>query len=213
MMKPYYTENIIEAGIDEVGRGPLFGRVYTAAVILPNDPQDFNHQLVKDSKKFTSHKKILQAYDYIKDNAIDYKVSYIDEKTIDKINIRKATHKCMHNTIEQLNIKPDHILVDGNDFPPYIKMTNDNDEFVSIPHTCIEGGDNIYASIAAASIIAKVERDQYINDLCDEYSNLDEYYQLRKNKGYGTSAHMNGIKKHGITEWHRRSFGICKSFV
>ena len=104
-------------------------------------------------------------------------------------------------------IRDRHILVDGNYFKPYLH------EQRIIPHTCIEGGDNLFTSIAAASILAKVSRDKYIYKLCDDYSNLEDFYDLRNNKGYGTKKHMEGIKNHGITQWHRRSFGICKNYA
>lgn len=198
----YNNDNsILECGIDEAGRGPLFGRVYTASVILPRN--NFDHSKIKDSKRFTSKKKLLEVYDYIKENAIDYSVSFIDEKEIDEINIRQATLKCMHKSIELLGIKPDLLLVDGCDFIQY----------QDIPYKTIEGGDNWYTSIAAASILAKVERDKYIEELCDKYKELDEKYGLSKNKGYGTKQHLDGIKKYGISVWHRKSFGICKNYI
>ena len=212
-LKPFYMKNILEAGIDEAGRGPLFGRVYTAAVILPQD-DSFEHSLMKDSKKFSSKKKIKEAYDYIIENAIDYEICYIDENVIDEINIRNATHKAMHTAVKNLRVKPSHLLVDGRDFTPYVYI-NDGDEIdvTSIAHTCIEKGDNKFTSIAAASILAKVSRDKYIEDLCDKYPNLDEFYGLRSNKGYGAKKHLQGIKQYGITEWHRKTFGICKKYA
>lgn len=202
-LKSHYCdeENKIECGVDEAGRGPLFGRVYTACVILPRD--GFEHSKIKDSKRFSSKKKLLEVYEYIKENAIDYSISYSDEKAIDEINIRQATLKTMHNAIHALKIKPDLLLVDGCDFIPY----------EGIPHQTIEGGDNWYTPIAAASILAKVERDKYIEELCKEHKELDEKYGLSKNKGYGTKQHLDGIKQHGITEWHRKTFGICRNFV
>lgn len=212
ILKKYYMQNMLEAGIDEAGRGPLFGRVYVAAVILPND-DSFDHSMMKDSKKFNSKAKIREAYDYIKDHAIDFEVSYICEKTIDNINIRNATHRAMHNAVRNLRVKPEHLLVDGCDFTPYLDDTGDENSFTTIAHTCIEGGDNEYSSIAAASILAKVERDAYIEELCDQYPNLEEFYDLRNNKGYGTKKHRDGIKERGISEWHRKTFGICKQFA
>lgn len=208
-LMPYYIENVLEAGIDEAGRGPLFGRVYVAAVILPQTTDEFDHSLMKDSKRFSSKKKIQQAYEYIIQNAIAYKVAYTSETNIDKINIRQATLSCMHECVQGLPIEPEHLLVDGCDFKPFTIVTDDG--FKSVPHTCIEGGDNKYTPIAAASILAKVERDRYITELCDEHPWLDELYGLRSNKGYGTKKHIDGIRKHGITEWHRRSFNICKT--
>lgn len=202
-LKPRYHEEdveVLECGIDEAGRGPLFGRVYSACVILPLN--GFDHSKIKDSKRFSSKKKLLEVYDYIIENAVDYSVSYNDESVIDEINIRQATLKCMHDAIDRLGVKPDFLLVDGCDFKPY----------KDIPHTTIEGGDNWYTPIAAASILAKVERDKYIEQLCEENPELDEKYGLVKNKGYGTKQHLDGIKEHGISIWHRRTFGICRRF-
>ena len=209
----YNDDNIIEIGIDEVGRGPMFGRVYTAAVILPKE--GFDHSKMKDSKKFHSKKKINEVSEYIKENAIAWSIQWEDEKVIDKINIRNATHSAMHKAIKEIydkeNDKNYVLLVDGNDFKPYIVMKENILEQVS--HVCIEGGDNKYSSIAAASILAKVARDAYIDEMCVLNPELIEKYDLGNNKGYGTKKHMDGISEHGITEWHRRSFGICKTFT
>ena len=209
----YNDDNIIEIGIDEVGRGPMFGRVYTAAVILPKE--GFDHSKMKDSKKFHSKKKINEVSEYIKENAIAWSIQWEDEKVIDKINIRNATHSAMHKAIKEIydkeNDKNYVLLVDGNDFKPYIVIKENILEQVS--HVCIEGGDNKYTSIAAASILAKVARDAYIDELCVLHPELIEKYDLSNNKGYGTKKHMDGISEHGITEWHRRSFGICKTFT
>ena len=209
----YNDDNIIEIGIDEVGRGPMFGRVYTAAVILPKE--GFEHSKMKDSKKFHSKKKINAVSEYIKENAIAWSIQWEDEKIIDKINIRNATHSAMHKAIKEIydkeNGKNYVLLVDGNDFKPYIVMKENILEQVS--HVCIEGGDNKYSSIAAASILAKVARDAYIDEMCVLNPELIEKYDLGNNKGYGTKKHMDGISEHGITEWHRRSFGICKTFT
>jgi len=195
---------MLEAGVDEAGRGPLFGRVYVAAAILPQD-RSFEHNLMQDSKKISERKRLI-AYDYIRENAIDYAISFVDEQEIDNINIFRATQKGMHAALDSLNVIPQHVLVDGNHFDTYFRKQK------FIPYTCIEGGDGKYTPIAAASILAKVARDKYIEGLCDKYENLEEFYNLRKNKGYGTEAHREGIKKHGITQWHRKSFGICKNY-
>tara|TARA_B100000902_G_scaffold152213_1_gene148771 strand:+ start:199 stop:876 length:678 start_codon:yes stop_codon:yes gene_type:complete len=206
-------ETIIEIGVDEAGRGPMLGRVYSAAVILPKD-ETFKHELMKDSKKFTSEKKINEVADYIKENAIMWNVAYCSEEEIDHLNIRNATHRAMHNAIRNLinnnNIKQYHLLIDGNDFKSFTIVDNLN--IVQIPHTCIKGGDNIYSAIAAASILAKVERDKYIYELCDNNPELDEKYSIRKNKGYGTKDHMNGIIQHGISNYHRKTFGLCRNY-
>jgi ribonuclease HII len=204
-LKHYYYKDRVEVGIDEAGRGPLLGRVYVGAVILPQN-DTFDYSLMRDSKKL-SEKKRLEAYDYIKNNAIESVSFWMSEKEVDDLNIYKATHNAMHNALDKLNIVPDNILVDGNKF--YIYARNGD----IIPHACIKGGDNEYCSIAAASIIAKVEHDNYIHELCDNHPTLEERYDLRNNKGYGTKKHLEGIEKYGITEWHRKTFGICKGFA
>ena len=224
-LKKYFSDNnFIEIGVYEVGRGPLFGRVYTACVILPRD-NNFNYDLLKDSKKFTSKKKLLEAYNYIKENCISCNYSWEDEKVIDSINILSSTHKCMHSSIKELLNKMDIIynentknykdkyllLIDGNNFKNYTYFNNENDQLEVINHVNIEGGDNKYCSIAAASIIAKVERDNYIERICNQNNILIDYYDLLNNKGYGTKKHLEGIKNYGITNIHRKSFGICKT--
>ena len=219
--------NTIEIGADEAGRGPLFGRVYSAAVILPKD-NSFDHFKMKDSKKFHSKKQIDEVADYIKKNALAWYVSFEDEKTIDQINILQATQKAMHNAIletrnqyKELMKKQGkkensdykfYLLIDGNYFNPISYYNKNANKIESLPYTCIEGGDNKYTAIAAASILAKVERDKYIEELCKENPVLIEKYGIDQNKGYGARRHLDGIKEHGITIWHRRSFGICKSF-
>lgn len=207
----------IEIGVDEAGRGPMMGRVYTAAVILPKD-DSFNHSLMKDSKKFHSEKKIREAADYIKKNALAWCVTYSDEAEVDEFNIRNATHKSMHKSIKGI-MKSDnyssvsytdyHLLIDGNDFKPFLVM-DDDIGIVQVKHTCIEGGDNKYTAIAAASILAKVSRDTYIEELCKEHPYLNTNYDLLKNKGYGTPKHMAGIREHGISPFHRKTFGLCR---
>ena len=213
MLRRFLHRGLIEAGIDEAGRGPLFGRVYTAAVILPQDNEYFDHSLMKDSKKFSNYDNLISAYWYIKDRALDYCVTWSTEGDIDKYNIRNATYNSMHKAVDGLNIRPDLLLVDGNDFKPYIKVTSEDDDFKSIPHECIIKGDNTFSSIAAASILAKVERDKYILEICDKHPKYRERYGLDKNKGYGSKIHINGIKDYGITEYHRKTFGICKSYT
>ena len=203
-MQPF-MKDFLEAGVDEAGRGPLFGRVYTAAVILD---QTFDHSRVKDSKKFTSKKKIKEASDYIKEHAVSWSITYADEKVIDEINILKATMKSMHESILSLHKKPEHLLIDGNYFKPIVQVIDE--KLVHMPYTCVEKGDNTYTSIAAASILAKVARDEYILDLCEKHPELKQY-GIDKNKGYGAKIHMEAIKKYGITEWHRKSYKPCKS--
>jgi ribonuclease HII len=168
--------------------------------------------------------------DYIKEHAVAWAVSYEEADVIDRINIRRATLQCMRKSIktaidghiEEMEQKssrqvPTHtdylLLIDGNDFIPMGRGYNeDTEEMETYTHVCVEGGDNTYACIAAASILAKVARDDYIEKLCDKHPVLDEMYALRGNKGYGAKKHMDGIREHGITQWHRRSYGICKTF-
>ena len=231
LLKKCYNEDthVFEIGVDEVGRGPLFGRVYTAAVILPKD-DSFDCSMVKDSKKFHSKKKIEDAAKYIKEHALAWYVSFEDEKTIDEINILQATQSSMHNSILEVRKQYNKILkeqgihlegkdysyfllIDGNYFKPITYLNKNTSKIETFSYTTIEGGDNKYAAIAAASILAKVERDQYIDELCIENPTLAEYYGIDSNKGYGAKRHLDGIKEHGITIWHRRSFGICKNYV
>jgi ribonuclease HII len=222
LLKKYYNNNLFEIGIDEVGRGPMFGRVYSAAVILPiNDT--FKYGCLKDSKKFSSQKKISEVADYIKANALFWAICYEDEKAIDTLNIRNATLKAMHNAISAIIVKYNetancvndlneqfYLLIDGNDFKCYTYFCKQSNVIKQLNNVLVEGGDNKYCSIAAASILAKVERDNYIRAMCLEFPKLDTYYGLLNNKGYGTIKHMEGIKKYGISKWHRNTYGCCK---
>lgn len=200
-MECCFRNDCIEVGLDEVARGTLIGRVYTAGVIWPDDYVEDPNFIIKDSKKL-SKKKREELYDYIIDTAIDWNISYEDETTIDKINILCATMKSMHNNIDKLNIDVDNILVDGSIFYPY----------KDIDYMCVEKGDNKYYSIAAASILAKVSHDWYIEDLCKQYPDLHEKYDLLNNMGYATKKHLDGIRKHGISKYHRKTFGICRNY-
>jgi ribonuclease HII len=210
--------NIIEFGIDEAGRGPMLGRVYAGLSILPKD-NTFDHSLMKDSKKFHSKKKIEQVAEYIKEHAIAWAVEYEDEQTIDDVNILQATqsamHKCINSVLKQmkdLSIENVLLLVDGNYFKPFSLLNSSKTKLEHIKYQMIEGGDNKYTSIAAASILAKVERDKYIEELCSSNPELIEHYGIDSNKGYGSKKHMDGIRQHGITKWHRKTFGICKDY-
>jgi ribonuclease HII len=212
----YNPEFNYEIGVDEAGRGPMFGRLYVAGAVLPKD-DSFHHDWMKDSKKFSSEKKIKTVSDYIKENAISYSIQYIEHDIIDKINIRQSVHRGMHESIREIftksNVKRDNtfLLIDGNDFKPYTFYDEDREEICALPHETIEGGDNKYTAIAAASILAKVARDEYIYTLCEEYPQLVERYGLGKNKGYGTKQHLDGIREFGITQWHRKTYGLCKN--
>jgi len=216
-----YADNsdVTEIGIDEVGRGPLFGRVYVAGTILPKLGEgEFNHTLMKDSKRFTSSSRLNEAYNHVIENCIDYEVCYEDEDVIDDINILQATQKAMHicvqTLIERNNLDATKtiLLIDGNYFKPHMHFDKNKGQWTCYDHVCIKGGDNLYTSIAAASIVAKVERDRYIADMCEQNPELDEKYSIASNKGYGAKKHLDGIRCHGITKWHRKTFGICKGF-
>ena len=208
MLKQFYEQNKIEVGIDEAGRGCLFGPVCVGAVIwLDEDPiKDDKNYEIKDSKKVSEKKRTLLK-DYIKDNCIAYNIQLIHHNDIDKYNILQATLRgmrlCLDNITDIINI--DTILVDGNHFDFY---SDKNDNYID--HVCVIDGDNIYKSIAAASILAKTYRDEWIYKLVNENPELEKY-DLRNNKGYGTKKHLDAIKEYGITKWHRKSFGICNS--
>jgi ribonuclease HII len=175
-------------GIDESGRGCLSGPVFAAAVILP---KDFESELIRDSKKL-SEKKRIEAFELIKKVAISWGYSFVEPDVVDKINIQEATYLAMINSVNKLNVKPEHLLVDGNRF---------TDE-LGIPYTCVIKGDNKYLSIAAASIVAKVLRDNYMVDLHKQYPK----YKWDSNKGYGSKEHIQKIQTEGVTEHHRKSF-------
>tara|TARA_B100000214_G_scaffold362240_1_gene326478 strand:- start:306 stop:917 length:612 start_codon:yes stop_codon:yes gene_type:complete len=203
MLKQFYEKDKIELGIDEAGRGCLFGPVCIGSVILGDIESNPPPYPIRDSKKCSPKiRKILK--DYIEQNAIAYNVQFIDEKTIDKLNILQATvrgmHQCVDEVIKQISI--DTILVDGNYFPMYF-----DEDLEPIAHMCIPKGDNTYLNIAAASILAKEYHDEYILNLVKENPELEKY-NLHKNKGYGTKDHLNAIKEFGLTQWHRKSFKI-----
>lgn len=188
MLKNYHQDQLTEAGCDEAGRGCLAGPVVAAAVILPGD---FYHPLLNDSKQVTEeHRYELRTY--IQAQAISYAVGVVDHEEIDAINILKASFKAMHLALDQLKDTPGLLLIDGNRFTPYKK----------IPHECIIKGDSIYASIAAASILAKTYRDDYMRQLHLDYP----HYKWNTNKGYGTEEHRQAIMEHGLSPFHRKSF-------
>ena len=222
LLDRFYNEsNLYEFAVDEAGRGCLFGRVYIACVVLPKDPAVFSGidgTNIKDSKKFSSKKKLADVADYIKKNALSWNISWIDETEIDKINILQATMKGMHQCIDKTfvllggctNLDKCLATIDGNYFHPYRRFDQSSDTICEMPHITIEKGDGKYMGIAAASILAKNARDQYVIDLCEQYPQLKERYGLDTNMGYGTKTHMDGIREHGITQWHRKTFGPCK---
>ena len=212
-MKSSYSENpeFFDIGVDEAGRGPLFGRVYSAAVVLPKN--DFHHEWMKDSKLIKSEKKMIELSNYIKENAIHWSIHYCTEKEIDELNILQATQKSMKECISEVLESPKtanlkiNLLIDGN----YFKPGNFMIKYRQLKEiACIKGGDHSYTSIAAASILAKQARDQYIKELCEENPDLVEKYNIAKNKGYGAKVHLEGIRNHGITKWHRKSYAPCK---
>ena len=187
---PHYYSNLIEAGCDEAGRGCLAGSVYAAAVILP---KDYDNPLLNDSKKLTEkRRKVLR--DQIVRDAVSWAVGVVTPEEIDKINILNASFLAMHRALDQLTIRPEAVIVDGNRFNPYHDL----------PYTTIVKGDGKYQSIAAASILAKTFRDEYMDSLANEYP----YYDWQKNKGYPTKAHREGIRDHGPSPYHRMSFNL-----
>lgn len=205
-MQQYYKQGELEIGLDEAGRGSLIGPVFTAGVILNDIQSNPPPYEIKDSKK-CSPKVRAELRHYIEENSIGFCVEMIDVDRIDKVNILNATmegmEKCIDNITSVINV--DRLLVDGNTFPTYM----DKSTFDFIPHICIPGGDDKYLNIAAASILAKEYRDEYILQLCKTYPELDNY-DIKNNKGYGTKSHMLALIKHGPTEYHRKSFKPCQ---
>jgi len=191
-LKAYLNKDIIEAGCDEAGRGCLSGPVFAAAVILS---KDFYHPLLNDSKQITEPVRY-QLREVIEKEAIAWAVADVSNEEIDEINILKASFLAMHKAIDKLKTKPEFLLIDGNRFTPYH----------DVPHKCIIKGDAKFASIAAASVLAKTYRDDYMNKLHADYP----YYGWSQNKGYGTAAHRAAIEKHGISIYHRRSFKLVE---
>ncbi len=208
-LQQYYKKNQLEVGIDEAGRGCLFGPVCVASVIWPDEDVDPSI-VIKDSKKFSSKKKREKVYNYIIQNCTSYSIQLVDHTEIDRVNILQATLQGMHSCLDEISKKShfDHILVDGTHFNHYYNQEMDD----YIPHNCIPKGDNLYKSIAAASILAKTYRDKYISNMVKEHPEL-EIYDIQNNMGYGTKKHMNAIHSHGITEWHRKTFSPCSNYV
>jgi ribonuclease HII len=190
MLKSHYYEGKVEAGCDEAGRGCLAGSVYAAAVILP---EDYHNDLLNDSKQLTE-KRRYQLREIIERDAVAWAVGIVSPDEIDKINILNASILAMHRALDQLKVRPEAIIVDGNKFKPYHQL----------PHTTIVKGDGKYLSIAAASILAKTYRDDYMNELAKEYPQ----YDWLSNKGYPTKKHRDAIRQYGITPYHRKSYNL-----
>lgn len=190
MLLPFLESGRIEAGCDEAGRGCLAGPVFAAAVILP---QDFSNDLLNDSKQLTEKQRYLLR-PIIEKEALAWAVGVVSAEEIDKINILAASFLAMHRAVDDLKVRPEHLLIDGNRFKPY----------GNVPFTTIVKGDGKMASIAAASILAKTYRDDFMNKIAAEYPQ----YDWLSNKGYPTVKHRNAIKEYGITPYHRKSFNL-----
>lgn len=190
MLLPYLKSGVVEAGCDEAGRGCLAGAVYAAAVILP---PDFRNELLNDSKQL-SEKQRYALRPVIEQEAVAWAVGIVTPEEIDRINILNASFLAMHRAIGQLAVTPQHLLIDGNRFKPYR----------GIAHTCVVKGDGKYEAIAAASILAKTYRDDYMNELHEKYP----MYDWKSNKGYPTKAHRAAIARYGTTPYHRQSFQL-----
>lgn len=201
----FKDSELLEAGVDEVARGCLAGPVYAAAVIWPKELEFEETITLRDSKKL-SKKKREEMKDYIEATALDFSVAFETPEVIDKINILNASISAMHKAIDGLNITPESLLIDGNKFKPYVRNGD------LIPHECFVKGDDLYQSISAASILAKVYHDNYITELCEKEPELD-IYDWKKNMCYGTKIHLDAIKNNGISPYHRKTFGICREYA
>lgn len=196
MLKPYMIPGVIEAGCDEAGRGPLAGSVFAAAVILP---QDFSNEVLNDSKQLTEHQRYALR-EIIEREAVAWAVAEVTAEEIDSINILQASLLGMRRALDGLKITPEHILVDGNKWKPYIPEGG----LLEIPARTVVKGDATFMSIAAASILAKTYRDDYMLRLHEQYP----MYHWDENKGYPTQAHYEAIRQYGITPYHRKSFNL-----
>ena len=197
----FYNEYEWEAGCDEAGRGCLAGSVYAAAVIFP---RDYENAELNDSKQLTD-KKRHQLREIIQRDAVAWAVGVVTPEEIDKINILNASFLAMHRALDQLSVRPEAIIVDGNRFKPYTRLSQSGEDGGGfLPHTCIVKGDGKYLSIAAASILAKTYRDDYMDKLAEEYPQ----YDWQSNKGYPTRKHREAIKEYGITPYHRKSYNL-----
>ena len=204
MLESHYYQDLVEAGCDEAGRGCLAGSVYAAAVILPHN---YDNPLLNDSKKL-SLKARYTLREQIQRDAISWAVGVVTPEEIDRINILHASFLAMHRAIAQLKIQPEALIIDGNRFDPYYPEANTSQAHQTpkkpLPHTCIVKGDGKYQAIAAASILAKTYRDDYMDELDREYP----VYDWKKNKGYPTPKHRAAIAEHGISPYHRRSYNL-----
>lgn len=201
----YAADDAVEVGLDEAGRGCLFGRLYVGAVVFAKDEDAFfDHgatlNTIKDSKVLSERKRAV-LFDYINECALDKAVAYADVDEIDQYNILGADMRTMHRALEALTIPVDRILVDGDTWRPWKDVE---------AHTIVDG-DASYLSIAAAGILAKVSRDRWVEEMVTEHPEWDTYYNLKKNKGYGTAAHLKGLKEHGVTDEHRRSYAPVRA--
>ncbi|WP_294585757.1 ribonuclease HII [uncultured Phocaeicola sp.] len=190
MLLPYMHEDLVEAGCDEAGRGCLAGAVYAAAVILPHD---FRNELLNDSKQLTE-KQRYALREVVEREALAWAVGVVTPEEIDRINILNASFLAMHRAVDQLKLRPEHLLIDGNRFRQYRDL----------PHTTVVKGDGKYMSIAAASVLAKTYRDDYMNRLAEEYPQ----YDWKNNKGYPTKKHREAIRAYGTTPYHRMSYNL-----
>ncbi|MCR5642375.1 MAG: ribonuclease HII [Prevotella sp.] len=190
MLASHYYTGMVEAGCDEAGRGCLAGSVYAAAVILPDG---YENPLLNDSKQLTEHRRY-ELRQQIERDAVNWAVGIVTAEEIDKINILNASILAMHRALDKLSVRPEAIIVDGNRFKPYQK----------VPYTTIVKGDGKYMAIAAASILAKTYRDDYMNELAVQYPQ----YDWQRNKGYPTKKHRQAIKEFGITPFHRKSYNL-----
>jgi ribonuclease HII len=194
MLLPYYKQGLVEAGCDEAGRGCLAGSVYAAAVILP---PDYHNDLLNDSKQLTA-KQRYRLREEIERDAVAWAVGIVTVQEIDEMNILRASITAMHRAIDGLKVRPQHLIIDGNRFMPY------RQDGVVVPHTTVVKGDGKYLSIAAASILAKTYRDDYMKELHQQYP----YYGWDHNAGYPTKEHRRGIEEHGTTPYHRMTFNL-----
>ena len=190
MLLPYYNENLIEAGCDEAGRGCLAGSVYAAAVILP---KDYRNDALNDSKRLSASRRYKLREEIMRD-AVAWAVGVVTPSEIDEINILNASILAMHRAVDHLSVRPQALIIDGNRFRPY----------QDLPYTTIVKGDGKYQSIAAASILAKTFRDDYMKELHEQYP----FYGWNRNAGYPTREHREAIREHGITPYHRKTFNL-----